>query len=252
PEDISAIPSPIPMGFCILEFPYQKGLPRSKQNQHPLSIFRLLRENEGVEMEFALEMQGFLAYLPSNAFRGEIRVWGPYYDTLPEQLRFIAEQGKLLYIGMDSGFSPLNQYLELLPGYKPAHIFIVYLETPHTPKYWYQNLKAQQRKPHIHIELKRLSVSPRIANDMNDISPVKASKKQSLRKRRFIGEWQRFILEREAQVLEQKLSDSLAELSRKWGSTELEAYHIYRGPRSIAPIIKKCLDNQRATVSSNE
>ncbi|WGK70041.1 hypothetical protein P0082_04050 [Candidatus Haliotispira prima] len=113
------IPINIPMGFCMLHFP-GLPLPRKQQNEHPLSLLSWHQESEGnIEMEFALEMHGFLQYLrPQELARrntpGNVRLWGPYYDVRPQFFDRVSQQGLLLYIGNQSGLSPLLQYLQHL------------------------------------------------------------------------------------------------------------------------------------------
>ena len=98
------------MGFCILHFTAPKGrhIPRWQQNEHPLSLLSSSQNAHYIELEFALEMKGFLEYLdPQQLAHTETRVWGPYYDAQPEFLHKIEREGCLLYIGCQAGACPV-------------------------------------------------------------------------------------------------------------------------------------------------
>ena len=265
PESLpQSIFKPIPMGFCILRFihPKNQRAPRWKQYEHPLSLIRW-RQNaqNGIELEFALEMKGFLQYMspqcsqhPQQIAESSVRVWGPYYDAQPEFLHRMERESRLLYIGCQAGLGPLLQYLEHLgQNPPPSQVQIVLLRLLESScaaqEFWTARLQqaAGQLPPAVCFWAEELPLPPYLSGLYCSETIV-----HNVRHRR-LAAWQEFRTQKEAEQLQQAIAGFVLRLhekhTEKSSQGDLKTFiaglcSIYRGPVALGKIVEPCLEPQ--------
>ena len=270
------LPQLLPMGFCILHFTDPKGrrIPRWKQNEHPLSLLNSSQNAHYIELEFALEMKGFLQYLdPQQLAYTETRVWGPYYDAQPEFLRQIEREGRLLYIGCQSGLAPLLQYLEWLKQNPPPsrlQIVLLCLLEKDCPSFWAARLEqaVSHLPPTVRFWAEELPVPPYLSRLYCAKDATHSVDNSRLHRTAWrLTTWQNFRTEKEGEQFQQAVADWLLRLYKQGFGEQspqnlqfcdsdcallplpsfigrLRECFLYRGPSELGKLLEPCLEPQ--------
>ena len=281
-------PQFIPMGFCILRFahPKEKHTPRWKQHEHPVSLLSW-RQNaldntdkpRHIELEFALEMKGFLQYIRPQPSQGpqqplavgsSVRVWGPYYDAQPEFLHRMEREGRLLYIGCKAGLAPFLQYLEWLKqNPPPSRLNIVLLRllegSGAVQTFWARKLQQTVRHlpPAVCVQTEELPLPPYLGRLYGSENIFHNTSNRLLRRR--LTAWQDFRTEKETEQFQEAIAGFVLRLyeqgfgqhtetpaqSFRSSQTGLRPFiaqlrqcSMYRGPSGLGKLIEPCLELQ--------
>ncbi len=292
----------LPMSFCVLRLPQRSRaaghrVARWQQNEHPLSILSWRETEEpqkepkefnasgerALELEFALEMQGFLRYYPPQDIARHIvsqqpvRLWGPYYDVRPRFLPCLGSpepsggESHLLYIGCQSGLSPLLQYLQYLQerwghsssGLAASLELAVFHLCPSglsmkngkgrsATQFWIGKLEQARQRTGLNMQLQHIPIPPYLSRQFcrtevstpNEMvfSAGRSKWREQRRQAAWQAAWQSFRTECESELLQELVSASLSELSQQWALShrELEASCLYRIPYGLKRVLEKC------------